>query len=220
MKKLLPLISLIILLFLSQLTAAQGLPKQTLKKPVYTKRVADTVKNTDFSLKGQYLFLLSRSKSVNGYKLINPNRLAGLWQSINDTLRKERASLAKANSKTTELESRIASLQTEVNSTESSLANSNTKLNEINFLGISFAKGTYNIMVWSIILILAVALLIVIARSTKHINEAKHRSQLYEEISQEYQNFKTKANEKERKLARELQDERNLVEELRDSRKS
>lgn len=219
MKRLFPLFALIILLLFGQTLVAQTLSSTAPRKPSYSKRVVDTVKNTDPSLKGQYVFLLSRSKTINGYKLINPNRLASLWQSVNDTLRKERTSLAKANAKSAELTNKINSLQSEVNSTESSLASSNNKLNEINFLGISFAKGTYNIIVWSIILILALALFIVIARSAKNINEAKHRSQLYEEISQEYQTFKTKANEKERKLARELQDERNIIEELKNNGK-
>jgi hypothetical protein len=55
----------------------------------------------------------------------------------------------------------------------------------------------------------------VILRSAKHIHEAKYRSSLYEEISQEYQSYKTKANDKEKKLARELQDERNKLDELK-----
>ena len=86
---------------------------------------------------------------------------------------------------------------------------------EISFLGISFTKGTYNALVWSIIGILAIALFVVIARSTKSILEAKLRTQLYDEISAEYQAYKTKSNEQQRKLARELQDERNAMEELR-----
>jgi len=58
-------------------------------------------------------------------------------------------------------------------------------------------------------------LAIIILRSAKHIHEAKYRSTLYDEISQEYQNYKVKANDKEKKLARELQDERNKLDELK-----
>ncbi|MNR57583.1 hypothetical protein D3C85_1783930 [compost metagenome] len=56
--------------------------------------------------------------------------------------------------------------------------------------------------------------MIVIARSAKNIKEAKHRTQLYNEVADEYQGYKSKAVEKERKLARELQDERNKLDEL------
>ena len=49
----------------------------------------------------------------------------------------------------------------------------------------------------------------------ENILEAKHRTQLYDEISAEYQAYKTKSNEQQRKLARELQDERNIIDEMK-----
>lgn len=183
-------------------------------KPINYSRV-DTTKNTDPSLRGQYQFMLSRSKTINGYKLINPSRLNSLWQSVTDTIRKERIELRKDRSKILEQQQTIANLQAEIKGKESSLNDSNAKLNEISFLGISFTKGNYQMLVWSIILILAIALFVVIARSTKNILEAKHRTQLYEEISSEYQAYKSKSNEQQRKLARELQDERNMIEEMK-----
>lgn len=187
------------------------------KKPIYTRKAyrVDTVKNTDFSLMGQYQFMLSRSKTINGYKLINPGRLAGVWQSALDTLKKERIELKKVNAKVSDQEKTIAGLQEEISGQEDTLNSSNAKMNEISFIGISFEKTTYHMMVWSIIFILSIALVVVIIRSTKSILEAKHRTQLYDELSAEYQAFKSKANEQQRKLARELQDERNIVEELK-----
>ncbi|RZK56248.1 MAG: hypothetical protein EOO87_05900 [Pedobacter sp.] len=184
-------------------------------KKVYQKRVLDTVKNTDFSLNGQYRFMLSRSKSSYGAKLINPTRLDALWKSVNDTLRKERAELKTAKAKVIEQEQSIISLKAEVSGKESTLNDTTAKADEINFLGISFTKGTYTMIVWSIIAVLAITLFIVIARSAKNIIEAKHRTQLYDEVSAEYQAYKAKSNEQQRKLARELQDERNIIEEMR-----
>lgn len=221
---------ILILMFIAQNLLAQAPVKQANSKPIlqsntksvkpYAKRPStysqiDTVKNTDPSLRGQYQFMLSRSKTINGYKLINPTRLNSLWQSVTDTIRKERIALTKDRSKISEQQQTIANLQAEVSGKENSLNDSNAKLNEINFLGISFTKGSYQMMVWSIILILAIALFVVIARSTKNILEARHRTQLYEEISAEYQAYKAKANELQRKLARELQDERNTIEEMK-----
>lgn len=201
----------------SQTPARNQAPAKTQAVPVksYQKRYVDTVKNTDFSLNGQYRFMLSRSRSSFGSKLINPVRLDALWKSVNDTLRKERVELKNAKSKVAEQEKAIASLNAEISGKESTLNNTAAKADEINFLGIPFTKGTYQLMVWSIIVILAIALFVVIARSTKSILEAKHRTQLYDEISAEYQAYKTKSNEQQRKLARELQDERNIIEEMK-----
>lgn len=195
----------------NQATAkAQSVPTKT-----YQKRYVDTVKNTDFSLNGQYRFMLSRSRSSFGAKLINPVRLDAVWKSVNDTLRKERVELKNAKTKVAEQEKTIASLNAEISGKESTLNDTAAKADEINFLGIPFTKGTYQIIVWSIIVFLAISLVIVIARSTKNILEAKHRTQLYDEISAEYQAYKSKSNEQQRKLARELQDERNIIEEMK-----
>lgn len=198
-------------------TKAQPVPAT---KVYYQKRAIDTVKNTDFSLNGQYRFMLSRSKSSYGAKLINPVRLDAVWKSVTDTLRKERVELKNAKAKVAAQEQTINNLKNEVSGKETSLNNTTAKADEIIFLGISFTKGTYNIIVWSIIIVLALALFIVIARSAKNILEAKHRTQLYDEISAEYQAYKTKSNEQQRKLARELQDERNIIEEMKNSKKS
>ncbi|MES2829599.1 MAG: hypothetical protein V4687_15670 [Bacteroidota bacterium] len=175
---------------------------------------ADSAK-VDPSLQGQYQLLLAKSKTINGYKLINPYRLSQFFQSVKDTLRTERKGLSAANQKITGLEKGVTNLKTEISGTETSLAATNAKMDEISFLGISFSKSNYNMLVWAIIILLALLLTFVVIRSTKNVNEAKYRSGLYEEISQEYQTYKTKANEKEKKLARELQDERNKLEELR-----
>jgi len=215
-QRLLFITTLLISSFFASTSNSQTRPV-TVPKPVATQqyRRVDTVKNTDFSLNGQYRFMLSRSKSSYGAKLINPTRLDALWKSVNDTLRKERVELTKAKAKIAEQEKSISSLNGKVSGTENTLNEANAKVDEISFLGISFTKSTYNILVWSIIGVLAIALFAVIARSTKSILEAKHRTQLYDEISAEYQAYKAKANEQQRKLARELQDERNVIEEMK-----
>lgn len=174
----------------------------------------DTTK-IDPSLSGQYQFMLSKSKSLYGSKLINPARLSVLWKNVKDTLNIERKQLNTAKAKIAEQQKTITELKNQIEGKESSLATSNAKLNEISFLGIAFTKSTYNTIVWSLIIVLSLALAFIVIRSAKHIHEAKYRSNLYEEISAEYQNYKVKANDKEKKLARELQDERNKFEEYK-----
>jgi uncharacterized protein YlxW (UPF0749 family) len=169
----------------------------------------------DHSLHGQYQELLNKSKSYYGSKVINPERLNAYWKSISDTLKLERKQVRTSNAKVAELQRTITDLKGQMEGKETALSSSNQKLNQITFMGIAFEKGTYNTVVWSLILLLALALIIVIIRSTKHVHEAKYRSGLYEEIAAEYQTYKVKANDKEKKLARELQDERNKFEDYK-----
>ncbi|MGN7988175.1 hypothetical protein ACTJKC_12590 [Pedobacter sp. 22226] len=175
----------------------------------------DTTKNTDPSLNGQYNFMLSKSKSLYGARLINPTRLSALWKSVTDTLKKERKQLQEARQEIKAQAGNISSLKGEVSGKESSLANATAAVNDIKFLGISFDKGTYNTIVWAIIIVLAIGLAFVIFQSGKLRHEAKYRTELYQEVADEFQAHKVKAKDKEMKLARELQDERNKWDEGR-----
>lgn len=206
MKKfILPLLTFAVISIFTRQAAAQD-STAVAKAPVIV---------VDSSLKGQYELLLAKSKTINTYKLINPYRLSAFYKSVTDSIRAERSGHKKAATQIAGQAKEIASLNDQIKGKESSLASSNSKVNEISFIGIPFSKGAYNTMVWTIIIVLALALTFVTVRSAKSIHEAKYRSGLYEEISQEYQAYKVKANEKEKKLARELQDERNKIDELK-----
>lgn len=219
--------SALLLLFLTNKSFSQvpaTPPKENIEttKPSVKVRKTwqrDSIKSADQTLNGQYRFLLSRSRtSADGYKLVAPNRLTSLWTSVTDTLKKERAERRAIQQKLIEQEKSTNYLKTEISRNESSINSYSDKLNEISFLGISFEKGTYNIIVWSLISVLAIALIILVITSGSKIAEGKHRIQLYDELSEEYQTFKSKTVEKERKLARELQDERNRLDELLNKR--
>lgn len=175
----------------------------------------DTTKNTDPSLQGQYRFMLSKSKNFNGYRLINPNRLSVLWKNVTDSLNAQKRLISNSKSAAGNQADAISKLKTEITTKDEALAAKDAQINEIKFIGIPFNKGTYNVIVWTMIIGLALALTIIVLASAKNIREAKYRKQLYDEIADEYQAYKTKATEKERKLARELQDERNAMDDLR-----
>lgn len=181
-----------------------------------TSQAQDSAK-VDPSLKGQYQLMLSKSRTLDGYKLVNPNRLAGFWKNVRDTISTERRELMQSKAKLAEQQKTIGGLQQQIEGKENALSDSNARLNEITFLGMSFSKSTYNTIVWTLIIILGLGLAIAIIRSAKLAHEARYRSGLYNEIAAEYQSYKVKANDKEKKLARELQDERNKFEEYRTS---
>jgi hypothetical protein len=169
----------------------------------------------DPSLQGQYQLMLSKSRTLDGYRLVNPSRLTSFWKNVRDTLSSERKELYNARAKISAQQKSITDLKTQIGGKETALNSSNAKLNEITFLGIPFSKSSYNMIVWTLIIILGLALTVLIFRSRKLLHEARYRSNLYNEISTEYQNYKMKSNDKEKKLARELQDERNKFEEYR-----
>lgn len=180
------------------------------KKYAYAK-AADTAGqniNTDKSLSGQYKYLLTK---VYGYQ---QPLLAAFHKSIMDTLVQTRHALRDTNAKLTIANKTIDSLNTGIKTSNQSLTESNAKVNAIDFIGISMPKSTYNLIMWGLVIVFGAAAAVVIARSGSYSREAKYRTQLYNELEEEYRVYKAKANEKEKKLARELQTERNKLDDI------
>jgi len=172
------------------------------------KAQMDPSQLNDKSLNGQYQYLLSKT-----YHYQQP-LLAALWKNAMDTLSANRNSLKDAQAKFTAQKKLIDSLKNTASSTALSLNESNHKADAISLFGIEMSKSRYTLLMFGTVIVLALALVIVIATTAKNKHEAKYRTELYDELDEEFKAFKAKANEKELKLARELQTERNKLDEL------
>jgi len=181
-------------------------PVNTTPTPINTYAPAPV--NTDKSLRGQYQYVLTKL-----YRYQQP-MLAALWKNINDTLNVTRKELKEVKGKLSAQNQSINDLQNDVKSKDQTISDANSKQDEISFIGIPMPKGTYNLIMWGLVLGLAIVLTIVILRTSGAVKEARYRTKLFDELSEEFQAYKVKANDKEKKLARELQTERNKVDEL------
>ncbi|HEY0245822.1 MAG TPA: hypothetical protein VGC01_09685 [Mucilaginibacter sp.] len=159
---------------------------------------------TDKSLNGQYHYVLSKI-----YHYQEP-LIAALWKNFTDTLNANRRKLLDAQAKATAQAKAITDLQAESASKDAVTA----KADEISIFGISLAKNTYSAIMWGLVIILGATAAVVIVRTGSLKHEATYRTGLYNELEEEFKAYKTKANEKEKKLARELQTERNKLDEL------
>ncbi|WP_345953352.1 hypothetical protein [Mucilaginibacter sp. PAMB04168] len=164
--------------------------------------------NTDKSLNGQYQYLSSKF-----YNYQKP-QLAAFYKNVTDTLRAQKNKVKELQKSLTAQGKTVQTLQSDVNAKEQSLSESNSKVDAISLLGIPVSKATYNSIMWGLVIVFGAVATIVILQSGSARREAKYRIKLYEELDEEYKAYKVKANEKEKKLARELQTERNKLDEL------
>ncbi|RKR80291.1 hypothetical protein BDD43_0387 [Mucilaginibacter gracilis] len=180
-------------------------------KPTYHAKYLDKVTPppvVDNSLTGQYNAIL---KSTYRYQ---QEPIIAFYKNYMDTLNLAKRKLQQANTKISEQATAIASIQGAVTTKDQTLSDSISKADSIGFLGASVSKVVYNIIMWGLVIILALSLATVIYLSASNKREAAYRIKLYEELSAEFAAYKTKANDKEKKLARELQTERNKLAEL------
>lgn len=181
-------------------------PNQTVqpRQPV----AAPIAVSTDKSLSGQYQFILGRTYSYQ-HPMID-----AFYKTVQDSLRILHSASTAMKAKLAAQSKTLATLQTDVNSKEQSLNATNAQINSISFLGMPMAKTTYNTIMWGLVIALGALAATVIFLSASARREAHYRTKLYTELEEEYKGYKTKANDKEKKLSRDLQTVRNKLEEI------
>lgn len=166
------------------------------------------------SLTQQYQDVVVKSGSYQGFKEIRQDKLDLFWKNISDTLAKERQLKNEANAKIQGSAQTVSQAKAELESVQKQLEESKASVNQVSLLGIPMEKGTYSMFMWGLVGLLGAALAFAVYRSRSAVNEARYRTGLFNDLSEEFQKHKISANEKEKKLARELQTERNRLAEL------
>jgi len=162
----------------------------------------------DTTLAQQYEDVVVKSGSYKVYKNIKKTRIEAFWKNINDTLQQQKQELIKYKAELEKNKQQIAEL-------EASAMESASASGKLDNLGATIKNTADTSIPWGLATILGATLIFVFIRSRTSINDAKQYNERYEELQAEFREFKSKASEKERKLARELQDERNKLEELK-----
>ncbi len=147
-----------------------------------------------------------------------PGELNRLWKSVSDSLRKTKKDFVKVQIQLDSQSTLVNALKAQAKFKLDSAANIPVAPSYVNVMGTSVDTTTYNWIMLGIIFSLIAALAIVLFVINKNASDSKLYKQQFNEVNDEYHTYKVKANEKEKKLARELQTERNTIEELKAKR--
>lgn len=167
------------------------------------------------SLKEKYDNMIETTETYEQYKVIPRTTIDAFWAEVSDSL--------SGNSRTVyDLRQTIQNQQASITTSEAQVSDLSNQLSEslnqndsINFLGISFSKVGYHLMVWLIIVTLAVLGVIsylMFMRSNRVTTRVKKE---HEELIAEFDTHKDKARETQVKLKRELQTAINNLNERR-----
>ena len=125
-------------------------------------------------------------------------------------------SIAEMNKRTGELKATIAGHETTISSLNKKLDETTTNLTSVteekdsmSFLGISVSKGTYNIILWTIIAGLFVLLGVFTYKFRNSNILTQEAKQNLSELEVEYEDHRRRSLEREQKISRQLQDELN-----------
>jgi hypothetical protein len=133
-----------------------------------------------------------------------------LWKHVNDSLLLHKKLLKQSKAERDKNSQRIIALQTEI----TNLKTSGKSIGELNTLDQSVNGSNNYLYLWGALLLLVAVLAYAILRMRSAVKEANYRTALYDQLFEELRENRSKANEREKKLARELQTVRNRIEEL------
>ena len=168
----------------------------------------------DNSLNAQFNELKNRSNSYQEYKVVRVVSLDNFWKNVEDSLAAVHKEILEANNAIAAQNKKLDSLHQTLEAREEALEKSEYDIAHLQVLGMDVQKDSYVSFTWGVFFVLLLILAIAFAKYKSSNKVAVEKKSDYEELSQELNDYKQKAREKEIKLMRELQTERNTIEEL------
>lgn len=182
---------------------------------LFTIIIFSQEKEDDTSIEGQFDKIYRTSTSYNPkdtqkrYKVINITSYNKLKVNVLDSLNSSKKNILEKEALLKTERAKTNKINQVLNKTKSELDIALTKENSISLLGIQSSKSLYNLILWSIIILLSLGLAYFVFkffRSNILTKEAKDN--LYD-VEQEFEQHRKKSLLREQKLRRQLQDEIN-----------
>ena len=161
------------------------------------------------TIEGQFDELVDKSGNWEKFKLVKKESIYTFKKSLLDSLSGQKTLLREKLDTISAQSSRIKELNLNIQNLQSELDKEKNRNDSIDFLGITIEKGVYSIILWGIIVILAILLVVFISRFTSSNSITRGALKDLEDLQNEYEEYRTKAIEREQKVRRQLQDEIN-----------
>ena len=105
--------------------------------------------------------------------------------------------------------SQIKELNTNIAQLQEALDKEKNRNDSMDFFGLTIEKGVYSIIVWGIIILLGISLVVFVSRYARSNSITRGALKDFEDLQNEYEEYRSKAIEREQKVRRQLQDEIN-----------
>ena len=163
------------------------------------------------SLRERFLYMKEKSQSYGAYKVVKESVLDGVWKIAQDTIAAKEAAFQRAQQNINKLKGELNQSMQTLKGKEKSMEEIQHASTHINVIGIDFNKGTFITTMAIIIAGLLVMLGLVIGRMKLQSNSLSERNLAVSALTNEFDEYKQRAMERQTKLSRELQDERNKL---------
>lgn len=159
----------------------------------------------------QYLYKKSGNYNAEGkrYEVVRTINLDKLKKNVLDSVSAARTNAAALKSTISTHEATIESLNTKLKETTDNLTTVTDEKDSMSLLGAQVSKGTYNVILWTIIVGLLLLLLLFVYKFRRSNILTQDAKSNLSELETEYEDHRRRALEREQKISRQLQDEIN-----------
>jgi hypothetical protein len=180
----------------------------------FAQQEADALEGK-YPLNERFQLLKTKSQNYKEYKVIRENVLDSFWKIVRDSVSSKEAAIAARDENIKKLNATLSETQAVLKQKEESMAEIVHDSTHIQVLGINFSKSVFITTVAVIIGILVLLVVFITGRLKLTYSSMKERADAFTSLSNEFEDYKRKAMEKQTKLSRELQTERNRLSESR-----
>ncbi len=165
----------------------------------------------DTSLEGQFDKIYRISTTYQVYKVIGKDKYLELKKNVLDSLKDAKSLISEKESLLKAERDNIKGTKDLLLKTQSELEASKKNENSISLFGTELSKTTYNLSLWSIIIVSLLALSYFIFKFSQSNVLTKEAQNNLLDVEQEFEEHRKKSLEREQKLRRQLQDEVNKL---------
>lgn len=199
-------------IFFSLFANAQS-EEETQQEPLQvqhrSQQTPEVEKEYPATLEGKFDELVDRSGNWEKFKLVKKESLYTFKNILLDSVKEQKSLLQEKQDTITTQSSRIKELNQSLTQLQEALDQEKNRNDSIDFFGLNIEKSVYSIIVWGIIVLLAIFLIVFISRYVRANIITRGALKDLEDLQSEYEEYRTKAIEREQKVRRQLQDEIN-----------
>ena len=174
-----------------------------------TQRVPPKGSLTSGTIDSQFVYLYAISRTQNGIEYVRRPNLEQIRKNVADSIQALTKQIADLKAKDGNQQAAVDAMTDSLVQVRNELQTAQREKDSFSFLGISLKKGTYSLIVWSIIVLLALALAFYVYRFNQSHVVTRDTKKAIADLQDEFDQHRKKAMEKEQKLKRQLQDEIN-----------
>jgi uncharacterized protein YlxW (UPF0749 family) len=170
----------------------------------YGQEQQQTVTPEDFTklpVKDQISFIESHSKIYDNFRAVREEMFQRLKANLRDTLSNMQKRVTELSNENLNIRSTIDTLNSNLNTTQTNLNQMTTSKNSMNFLGMEVEKGTYNSIMWALVIGMLFLLVIGFLVFQRNRKVVVNKEKDLDDLKVEFEAFRKSSREAREKMA-------------------